>query len=242
MSILRRCIKCQEQFYKESFARRFNGERTSRCIKCLKEDGCDICPHNLIKLYCRNCSEFCEHERDITTCKLCCDPIPIIVKNMVHWNLQNDKKKGIYDADNCVDEDHVLELIWIAQGNCYYCKCSLQYVIKTDNLASLERLTNKLGHVKGNCVIACLKCNRAGVGEKIERRPTKKRIPNIREVISKMSKEISLEKKNSVESNSTKPAPEFRGKKRTSELPSDSAEPAPQKKRRSRMDEIEIVL
>lgn len=175
MSLLRKCVKCIKSLPKESFALRVNGERTLRCIECLKEDEVEICHHNLIKTLCTDCSEFCEHERDITTCKLCCDPIPIIVRNMVRWNLQNDKQKGMYDAVNCVDEDHVLELIWIAQGSCYYCKCSLQYIHKQDNLASLERLTNSLGHVKGNCVISCLKCNRTGVGEKIVRRPTKKR-------------------------------------------------------------------
>lgn len=175
MSLLRKCSKCIKSLPKESFARTFNGERTRRCIECLKEDEVEICHHNLIKTLCRDCSEFCEHERDITTCKLCRDPIPIIVRNMVHWNLQHDKKKGIYDDVNCVDEDHVLELIWIAQGSCYYCKCSMQYIHKQNDLATLERLTNSLGHVKGNCVIACWKCNRTGVGEKIVRRPTKKR-------------------------------------------------------------------
>lgn len=175
MSQLRTCIKCYVKLPKESFTRRCNGDLTHRCIECLKEDGAPICPHNLIKHFCGDCSELCEHERDITTCKLCRDPIPIIVHNMVQSNLLRDKKTGLYDADNCVDEDHVLELIWIAQGSCYYCKCSLQYQTYANNLASLERLTNKLGHVKGNCVIACLQCNRTGVGEKIKRGPTKKR-------------------------------------------------------------------
>lgn len=171
MSTLRTCIKCVEQFPEGFYSRKAEGQRTLRCIRCLKEDGAVICAHNQIVTFCDICSEFCEHQRDIETCKLCRDPVPIIVNNMVFLNLKNDKQKGIYDSENCVDYDHVLELIWIAQGSCYYCKCSLQYQKKQDDLATLERLTNRLGHVKGNCVIACWKCNRTHVGEPIVRQP-----------------------------------------------------------------------
>lgn len=237
MSVIRTCIKCQEKFSKESFAFRSNGERTRRCIECLKSDDVPICPHDLIKELCNNCSEFCEHERDITTCKLCSDPIPITVRNMVHNNLQKDKQKGMFDVTNCVDEDHVLELIWKAQGSCYYCNCSMQYIYKQDNLASLERLTNSLGHVKGNCVISCLKCNRSGVGEKIVRRPAPKpvfgpkRAPLIPAVIQSKT-----------ESPLVQPV-----KKKAAAVPQLSHEEgAPalptKKRRRSQVEEIEIFL
>lgn len=160
------CTKCDQDLPIGSFACKVNGARTLRCITCLKEDGSDICQHDLIKDLCGECSELCEHRREITTCKLCCDPIPIIVRNMVNLNLIRDKQKGIYDSATCVDEEHVLELILKAQGICYYCKCSMQYQTYADDLASLERLSNSLGHIKGNCVIACLKCNRSQVGQR----------------------------------------------------------------------------
>ena len=175
MSPLYTCIRCHQEFPTKSFALRFNGERTLRCIDCLRKNGVIICEHNLITSLCTNCSMFCKHKREITECRFCSNPIPIIARTMVNNNLTRDKQKGMYDAKNCVNYEHVLELIQVAQGSCYYCKCSLQYQTYADNLGSLERLTNSLGHVKGNCVIACWKCNRTHVGEKIVRRPTKKR-------------------------------------------------------------------
>ena len=36
---------------------------------------------------------------------------------------------------------------------------NLQYTEYQDDLATIERLDNSIGHIKSNCVLCCLKCN-----------------------------------------------------------------------------------
>lgn len=178
--MVRTCCKCREEFPKELFVQKKNGELTLRCIACLKEDGVIICSHTLLKVNCKHCSVSCMHKKEITSCRMCSDPVPILVHKMVCNSLERDKRKDQFDADNCVDYEHVLGLIQEAEKKCHYCQCQLQYITYKDDLASLERLTNSLGHLKGNCVISCLKCNRLGVGEKIVRGVRAKYVPGSR--------------------------------------------------------------
>ena len=72
-----------------------------------------------------------------------------------------DKKYGIYDADRFIDKCFLKGLVE-DYPNCYYSDCNvkLQYVYYQDDLATIERLDNKIGHIKSNCVLACLKCNK----------------------------------------------------------------------------------
>jgi len=37
-----------------------------------------------------------------------------------------------------------------------------------DNLATVERIDNSIGHIKSNCVICCLKCNTMRKSNKIK--------------------------------------------------------------------------
>jgi hypothetical protein len=73
---------------------------------------------------------------------------------------QNDIKYNRYDANNHIDYCF-LEMLSEEYTHCYWsdCKVELQYIDYADNLATVERLDNSVGHIKSNCVLACLKCN-----------------------------------------------------------------------------------
>ena len=45
--------------------------------------------------------------------------------------------------------------------HCYYkdCKAKFEYIEFGHNLVTIERLNNNIGHIKTNCVLACLRCN-----------------------------------------------------------------------------------
>ena len=69
--------------------------------------------------------------------------------------------RNIYDADRFIDKCFLKGLIEDYK-QCYYgdCKVNLQYTEYQDDLASIERLDNSIGHIKSNCVLCCLKCNK----------------------------------------------------------------------------------
>ena len=134
--------------------------RRNQCKEC---GGSQICPHDRIQSKCKECggSEICPHDRLQSKCKECQDPIKVTIKNMIHDSKATDKKKNRYDSDRFIDKCFLEGLIE-EYPHCYYddCKIELQYVHYQDNLATIERLDNSIGHIKSNCVICCFKCNR----------------------------------------------------------------------------------
>jgi len=142
--------------------------RRSKCIEC---NGSQICIHKRRRQVCIECngSSICEHKRRRNTCKVCKDAIKITIKNMIMSSKSKDKKYNRYDADNFIDKCF-LEGLVEEYPNCYYedCKIELQYVEYQDNLATVERIDNSIGHIKSNCVICCLKCNTMRKSNKIK--------------------------------------------------------------------------
>jgi len=136
-----------------------HGRQRSTCKDC---GGASICEHGRIRNQCKDCdgSQICEHGRRRHTCKECGDSIKITIKNMLYSSKASDKKRGLYDPINFVDYCFIENLL-DDYTHCYYedCKCELQLVKYQDNLATIERLDNSIGHIKSNCVICCLKCN-----------------------------------------------------------------------------------
>ena len=136
-----------------------HGKRKSRCKEC---EGSQICPHNRLKSLCKECegSQICPHKRIKRTCKKCRDPIKVNIEQWIFSRRQYDKKRNIYDADRFIDKCF-LEGLVEDYKQCYYgdCKVNLQYTEYQDDLATIERLDNSIGHIKSNCVLCCLKCN-----------------------------------------------------------------------------------
>jgi hypothetical protein len=79
---------------------------------------------------------------------------------MIKCSKTSDKKFNRYDANNFIDKCF-LEGLVEEYTQCYWkdCKVQLQYVEYRHDLATVERLNNSIGHIKSNCVIACLRCN-----------------------------------------------------------------------------------
>jgi len=131
----------------------------SQCIEC---DGSQICEHKRKRSQCKECggASICEHKRLRNTCKECNDAIKLTIKRMISSSKTNDKKYDRYDADRFIDKCFLEELVE-EYPNCYYddCQIELQYIEYQNNLATIERLDNSIGHIKSNCVLCCLKCN-----------------------------------------------------------------------------------
>jgi len=131
----------------------------SQCKEC---GGSQICEHKKIRSQCKECggSQICEHDKRRSQCKKCKDPIKLTIKTMIKCSKGSDKKYNRYDANNFIDKCF-LEGLVEEYPNCYYndCKVELQYIKYQDDLATIERLDNSIGHIKSNCVICCFKCN-----------------------------------------------------------------------------------
>lgn len=130
------------------------------CILC---KGSGICEHNKTRRSCVSCggSQICVHNKQKSCCKICSDAIEVTIKNMITSSKQSDKKHDRYNANNFIDKCFLESLIE-EYPYCYYddCKVELQYVEYQNDLATIERLDNNVGHIKSNCVICCLGCNR----------------------------------------------------------------------------------
>ena len=136
-----------------------HGRQRSKCKDC---GGVSICEHGRQRCRCKECrgASICEHGRRRSMCKECSDPVKITIQNMIKSSKEKDKKRGHYDPVNFVDYCFIENLL-DDYTHCYYedCKVELQLIKYQDNLATIERLDNDIGHIKSNCVICCLKCN-----------------------------------------------------------------------------------
>ena len=143
-----------------------HGKYKYQCKECV---GSQICSHNRLKAQCKECggSQICPH------CKKCSDPIKVSIKQWIFKSRQYDKMRNIYDADRFIDKCFLKGLIEDYK-QCYYgdCKINLQYTEYQDDLASIERLDNSIGHIKSNCVLCCLKCNVSKKSNKDRRSPS----------------------------------------------------------------------
>ncbi len=140
-----------------------HNRRRSSCKDC---KGISICEHNRIRNSCKDCGgvSICEHNRERNKCKICSDPIKVTISNWISSSRQKDKKRDRYDADHFIDKCFLKGLVE-DYHNCYYCTIPLQYIKYEDDMATIERIDNKLGHIKSNCVLACRRCNYSCIGD-----------------------------------------------------------------------------
>ena len=133
--------------------------RKSECKEC---EGSQICSHNRQKSHCKECegSQVCPHKRRKSQCKECSDPIKVNIEQWIFNSRHYDKMHNIYDADRFIDKRFLKGLVEDYQ-QCYYgdCKVNFQYKEYQNDLVTIERLDNSIGHIKSNCVLCCLKCN-----------------------------------------------------------------------------------
>ena len=149
-----------------------HNKRKPQCKEC---GGTQICPHNRLKYQCKECggTQICPHNRLKAHCKKCSDPIKVNIEQWIFSRRQYDKIYNIYDADRFIDKCF-LEGLVEDYKQCYYgdCKVILQYTEYRNDLATIERLDNSIGHIKSNCVLCCFKCNLSKKSNKDRRSPS----------------------------------------------------------------------
>ena len=86
----------------------------------------------------------------------------------INHSKDSDKiHKRTYKEEDYISGTDLLALREQLHNKCKYCYTPLQ----TDNMQAhdgltIERLDNKIAHVKGNCTLACSKCNIKRMGVK----------------------------------------------------------------------------
>lgn len=139
--------------------------RKSTCKNC---GGSQICVHNRIKRTCKDCggSSICEHNRVKLRCRECGDVIRKIITRFINISKTTDKKNNRLDIVNFIDRDFCKLLIEESNSKCCYCSIKLDYIHFNNNMITIERIDNTLGHIKSNVKIACYYCNTTHVGGK----------------------------------------------------------------------------
>jgi hypothetical protein len=176
-----KCNKCKVNLPITHFKVKRSGDLTKQCIKCLEyaenqrkcacgkrrttcviHGGSAMCECGKRKSRCmiHGGSAMCECGKQRADCKVCNDPIKVTIKSMIKNSRFSDKKYDRFDVYHFIDTDFLRGLIE-DQPNCYWSDCNtpLQYITYTDNLTTIERLNNSIGHIKSNCVLACKSCN-----------------------------------------------------------------------------------
>jgi hypothetical protein len=80
---------------------------------------------------------------------------------MINASRVSDKKHDRYYPLTFIDRPFI-ESLFDENPDliCPYCNLTMN-----DQLVTIERVNNSIGHIKENCILACLKCNRERVGQ-----------------------------------------------------------------------------
>lgn len=135
---------------------------------CMDCGGSAICEHRRIRTQCKACDGtfICEHGLQRPQCKKCTNSLDVTINHMVSNSKLKDKKYNRYNEDNFITRDYVRGLVDQSMNLCCYCNNPVQYLTHDSTLATIERIDNNIGHIIGNCKIACLQCNVRRVGSK----------------------------------------------------------------------------
>lgn len=91
-----------------------------------------------------------------------CNMIISLLKQKLNSYLSQDKKKDRFSTEEFVKIEEVIRLLFECNNVCYYCKKPVEILyenVREPRQWSLERISNNIGHNKGNLEIACLHCN-----------------------------------------------------------------------------------
>ena len=157
--VLKMCFDCRKMANRYRIKYRCkHDKRKDYCKAC----GTGRCKHDKRKVCCKACGTGrCEHDKRKDRCKACNNPIEITIKKMIQSSKEKDKLRDMYQAEQHINLFFVRKLV-IQYPTCYWSDCDkiLQYIEYRDDLATIERLDNSIGHIQSNCVFACLRCNK----------------------------------------------------------------------------------
>jgi hypothetical protein len=86
-------------------------------------------------------------------------PFESIIQSKINAYDLNDYRKG---RECNIRVKDVLKLHKKQNGKCHWCDIEYKttnYGLNDLNQFSVDRLDNKIGHVRGNCVLTCWNCN-----------------------------------------------------------------------------------
>jgi hypothetical protein len=83
-------------------------------------------------------------------------PLHKQIKRKLESYKKSDRKKGIYDEKNFIDEEWIKQQLERVQ---WVCPCGCQLTLEGKHQWSVDRIDNTKGHTKQNCRIICLSCN-----------------------------------------------------------------------------------
>ena len=185
--LMKHCIKCGEEKPIVEF-RTIHNKETKQCQECRREcitrykcehgkikyqcracSGQSLCQHGYQRTQCRRClgSGLCSHNIQKDRCVLCGNAEKIRIMTMIQKSRQVDIKKGRYDANNFIDYPFIEQMMF-ERRFCCYCNVEMIYDRYCNELCSIERKDNNIGHTRENCTLCCLGCNRKRVGQWLE--------------------------------------------------------------------------
>jgi len=125
-----------------------------------------MCEHKRKRSVCADCGggSMCEHGRQRAHCKQCIDPQKVVIEKWMYHCKAGDKRRG---QETNITREFCAQLITESDNKCCYCAIELQMLELTANLMTIERIDNRIGHVIGNCRIACYHCNCTRVGQPV---------------------------------------------------------------------------
>ena len=157
----KRCLAKSKAYYEAGKCE--HGKRKCMCVDC---GGGSICEHKRRRALCADCGggSMCEHERQRAHCKQCTDPQKVLIEHWMGGSKQADTRRG---QETNITREFCTQLITESGNHCCYCAVELQMLERAPNLMTIERIDNRLGHVVGNCRVACYHCNSARVGDQV---------------------------------------------------------------------------
>ena len=191
-----KCGQCRVMRPVSSFKMKLNGARNKTCDKCLIRArayiAARLCPCGKQKQFCHKCegSNICPCGKQKQTCeehggralcpcgtqrhhcRTCSEPVAFTIRKMIASSKTTDIKRGHYDAAAHVDEPFLRALIAEFKAHdleCAYCNMSMTFEEYGQDLITLERRDNTIGHTKTNCTFCCLFCNTTRAGQRAQK-------------------------------------------------------------------------
>jgi hypothetical protein len=104
------------------------------------------------------------------------------INNKIRGYKTQDLKKNIYTEPEFIKYNDVIRKLYECEDRCFYCKYPMLVLyenVRDPSQWTVERMDNKLGHVRGNFEMACLSCNIRRKTIHFERYILTKRLKNI---------------------------------------------------------------